>query len=106
MFEIFSLSLPPSKYRAPLSDARSKGLRNEVINAPRFPRAVAASPVFRVLRELMQITVDISDGRVLLEIKRRSDGRGYKIIYYAFLAYKIRRLILSTTSTVLKLPNF
>lgn len=65
MFEIFSLSLPPSKYRSPLSDARSKGLRNEVINAPRFPRAVAASPVFRgVLCGLMQITVDISDGRV------------------------------------------
>jgi len=54
----------------------------------RVSRAAASPSVFRgVLRKLMQINVDISDRRVLLEIKRRSDGRGYEIIHYAFLTY-------------------
>lgn len=104
----FPSFLAISKYRAPLSDARSKGLRNEVINAPRFSRGCASSPVFRgVLRGVMQITLDISDGRVLLEIKRRSDGRRYDIIHYTFLAYKIRRLILHPLHPLaLKILNF
>jgi len=53
----------------------------------RVSRAAASPSVFRVLRGLMQINVDTSDGRVLLEIKGRRDGRRYEITHYAFLTY-------------------
>lgn len=105
VWDFLSFLAPLEVSRAPLSDAKPKGLRNEVINAPRFSRGCKPSCFPRSFAQgWCKLLLIYLTGEFYWRLSGEVMVGDMRLSIMAWLAYKIRRLILSTTSA--QVSNF